>query len=151
MSQKADPNSLGFVLADAARLMRMAVEKVIGDAGFGVTPAEARTLVHISVLEAPNQSIIAERMGIEPMTLSGHLDRLEAQGFVRRETDPADRRAKIVSLTDEGAELVATVRPVTRRLFTEVTAELGDGGEERLRQALIAMRKALQERLAGND
>lgn len=150
MRPTADPDSLGFVLTDAARLMRAAVEKAIGDAGFGVTPAEARTLMHLSVLDLPRQAAVAERMGIEPMTLSGHLDRLEAQGLVLREIDQADKRAKIVTLTDEGEALVAAIRPVTRRLFCEVTAELGEGGGEGLRTQLVALRRALQERLAGN-
>lgn len=150
MTRSADPDSLGFVLSDAARLMRAAVEKVIGETGFGITPAEARTLIHLSVLERPRQTTVAERMGIEPMTLSGHLDRLETGGFVRREADPHDRRAKIVTLTAEGEALVEAVRPVTRRLFAEVTAGLGEGGGETLRAMLIALRGALQERLSGN-
>ena len=150
MPKTADPDSLGFVLADAARLMRAAVEQAIAEAGFGVTPGEARTLIHISVLDLPRQAAIAERMGVEPMTLSGYLDRLEAQGLVRREPDPNDRRAKIVTLTAEGEALVAAIRSITRRLFGKVTAGLGPGGGDSLCAALIALRQALQEKVSKN-
>ena len=39
-------------------------------------------------------------MGVEAMTLSTYLDRLEALDLVRRSPDPADRRAKLVEVTD---------------------------------------------------
>lgn len=143
------PDSLGFVLSDAARLMRAAFEERISAAGLGVTPGEARALVHASVVDCPRQAVLAERMGIEPMTLCGYLDRLEAQGLVRREPDPTDRRAKIIVLTQAGGRIVEAIRPVTRNLTEEIVARLGEGGGERLRLALIAMREVLQERRNG--
>jgi DNA-binding MarR family transcriptional regulator len=38
--------------------------------------------------------------------MTNRLDRLEAMGFVQREPDPADRRGRLVALTDSGRELV---------------------------------------------
>jgi DNA-binding MarR family transcriptional regulator len=45
-------------------------------------------------------------------TLSVRIDRLEHKGLVRREPDPADRRAVTVALTARGRELVDMVAPV---------------------------------------
>jgi len=149
MLQPAPTDSLGFALADTARLMRAAFEATIADAGLGITPGEARALMNVAAVASARQAALAERMGIEPMTLSGYVDRLEAQGLVAREADPADRRARLVRLTDDGERLAQAIRPLARRLWDEVTAPLGAEGGERLRQMLVTLRDALQERRNG--
>jgi DNA-binding MarR family transcriptional regulator len=98
------------------------------------------------LLDIPRQTAIADRMGIEPMTLSGYVDRLEAIGFVVREPDPDDRRAKIVRLTPSGETMVQAVRPVTRRLMEEILAPLGSNGSDRLRDMIEPVRQSLRQR-----
>ena len=44
------------------------------------------------------QKEIAERMGIEEPTLAGLLDRLQEDGWIKRQESPNDRRCKIVHL-----------------------------------------------------
>ena len=51
MSLRPDPDALGFVLIDVARMLRSAFERRIATAGLGLTPGEARTLVRIATLE----------------------------------------------------------------------------------------------------
>lgn len=52
-------------------------------------------------------SEIADRLSLEPATLSPLLKRLEAGGVVRRDRDPRDERAVSVSLTPAGRRLRA--------------------------------------------
>ncbi len=70
--------------------------------------------------DPPSQSELAEKMSIGGATLVRHLDRLEADGLVRRDTDPRDRRVTRISLTPRGeehfAELVTIARGVDREL-----------------------------------
>jgi DNA-binding MarR family transcriptional regulator len=50
---------------------------------------------------------LALQVGVHPATLTGILDRLERDGWVARDRDPADRRGVLVrSLRDRGAELL---------------------------------------------
>lgn len=52
-------------------------------------------------------SVIAQRAGLHPATMTGILDRLERAGWVDRERDQADRRAVLVrSLRERNAELL---------------------------------------------
>ncbi|MFC5720603.1 MarR family winged helix-turn-helix transcriptional regulator [Streptomyces gamaensis] len=50
---------------------------------------------------------LAERMTCEPSNATFVVDKLEKQGFVERRPHPADRRAKQLVLTPEGAALRA--------------------------------------------
>jgi MarR family transcriptional regulator for hemolysin len=55
------------------------------------------------------QVVLAEMMRIEGPSLVRLLDQLCAANLVRREEDPDDRRAKIISLTDEGRAVTEKV------------------------------------------
>lgn len=52
-------------------------------------------------------SKIGERLMVHPTSVTNAIDRLVAQGLVRRETDGADRRRVLASLTPKGARVTA--------------------------------------------
>jgi DNA-binding MarR family transcriptional regulator len=57
--------------------------------------------------EDPNQLGLARRAGTDVKMTSQVLRKLETKGLIRRETDPADTRAKKLRVTGRGAELAA--------------------------------------------
>lgn len=54
------------------------------------------------------QELTAE-MGVSFATVTGIVDRLAAQGLVTRREDPADRRVRLLELTEKGRKLVSSV------------------------------------------
>ncbi|MGD9914074.1 MAG: MarR family winged helix-turn-helix transcriptional regulator [Rhizobiaceae bacterium] len=124
MTSGIDPDSFGFLVNDVARLTRQEFDRRTLEAGFGLTPGDGRTLSHVGRADGARQNVLAERMGVEAMTLSGALDRLEARGLVLRQADPADRRAKLVSLTEAGAELLSQLQPIGASLRKDAAAGL---------------------------
>lgn len=118
----ADP-TLGFLVADVGRLIRQRFEAALSGVDCGLTAAEARTLNMVRQLPDQRQAVLASILGIEPMTLVGHLDRLEQAGLIRRETDPADRRAKIIVLDDAAQAVLAKIDEALQ----QVRAEIGHG------------------------
>ena len=99
MQRLVDPDSFGFLITDISRMIRAEMDRRVAQAELGITAGEARTLAHAARAGAVRQNVLAERMGIEAMTLSTYVDRLEARGLVTRTTDPTDRRAKRIELT----------------------------------------------------
>lgn len=78
---------------------------------------------------------LADALGIDPPNATVVVDDLEAQGLVRREPHPTDRRAKLVSPTPKGEamarqadEILSTPPPALR--------ELGAADLEALRRIL---------------
>lgn len=104
---RIDPDTFGFLVGDLSRLIRAEIDRRIADAGLGLTAAEARTLMHAARAGEVRQNALAERIGVEAMTVSAALDRLEARGLVERRTDASDRRAKRVVVT-QAADAVLT-------------------------------------------
>ena len=143
MSPRPDPDALGFVLIDVARMLRSAFERRIATAGLGLTPGEARALVRISSLEGSRQLEIAQRMGIEPMTLSTYLDRLQSLGFIERRPDPSDRRAKLIYTTATAGELIASIRTEQVELMQHVTSGIGEAELDLMGERLKRLRANL--------
>ena len=79
---------------------------------------------------------LAREVVLSPTAMSRFVDRAEKAGVVRREADPADRRALQVALTDEGVALLRKMWPVYERGIEEhFAAHLGASGP-RLRRVL---------------
>jgi DNA-binding MarR family transcriptional regulator len=55
---------------------------------------------------------IAEAATMDAPATTVALNDLEDRGLIVREADPTNRRSKLVSLTDEGREVVATIDEV---------------------------------------
>ncbi|MDT7706985.1 MAG: hypothetical protein QOG20_2592 [Pseudonocardiales bacterium] len=74
------------------------------------------------------------------------LDRLEARGPLRRTPDPADRRNRVVALTDAGRDLLGECRACVRALEEEL---LGPGERDVLIPALERLTTPGQGRASG--
>ena len=74
-----------------------------------LTMQQNRVLIHLAHAENNTLSLKAleEHFGAAQSTVAGLVSRLEKKGLVTALSDPADKRVKLVQLTDEGARLHA--------------------------------------------
>src|SRR3954452_8779960 len=83
-------------------------------------------LSHLARGSAPTQLTLASAIAYDKTRLIGLLDELEHAGLLTREPDPADRRARIVHITDRGRETqaaaVADIRAMEGELLAGLTA-----------------------------
>ena len=66
---------------------------------------------------------VAEASGVDVMTVSRALRRLERHGRVERRADPADKRRITGSLTTKGLDLYRAVAPSAELLFGELNVQ----------------------------
>ena len=99
--------TFGFLLKDISRRYVQRFEERARE--LRLTLPQCRVLVQLSKREGMSQAELAEIADIEPMTLVRVLDRMEADGWVERCSDPSDRRARCLYLTPAGRPLVAEV------------------------------------------
>ncbi|OIJ28811.1 MarR family winged helix-turn-helix transcriptional regulator [Nocardioides luteus] len=132
-----DRPELGFLLS---RLLRevMAREKPILDAA-GLEMWDYAVLTALAESDAPTQAQLAATTGRDKTRLIGNLDRLEAEGLVRRAPDPADRRNRIVSLTPAGSDVLRRCRDAIGAMETELLADLDATDRTGFERALTAL------------
>ncbi|WEX77324.1 MarR family transcriptional regulator [Sinorhizobium numidicum] len=147
MPRKLESETIGMLLTDVSRLLRGAFDRKVNAMELGITPGEARTLIQVALTEGIKQAEIATRMGIEPMTLSAYLDRLEALQLVARVPDPADRRAKNVVMTDKADPLLSELMAGLREMMNAYTKGL----DEAEREALCGNLRTLRDNLRRLD
>lgn len=111
--------AVSSTLVTAARKWRRTSDSLL--TAYNVSEACATPLLIAGRLgEAVRQVTLAEHVGIEGPSLVRLLDQLCAAGLARRDEDPADRRAKTVTLTDEGRAVTAKMEEGLRVLRSRV-------------------------------
>jgi DNA-binding MarR family transcriptional regulator len=86
---------------------------------------------------------LSARMHITSGTMTGVLDTLEGNGYLRRHPDPADRRRVLVDLTPAGQAALDLVLPEVQQAVTAVMGALDDQALHALLDHLTAVREAL--------
>ena len=93
--------------------------------------------LHMLAAEGPlNSRTLAGKVHVNPSTLVGILDRLEAKGFVGRRRDQADRRAVLVELTRQGEAFVAKAPSPLQSALVDRLRQLSDNQQKRLADSL---------------
>lgn len=89
------------------------------------------------------QAALADRLGVEPPTVSRMLERLERAGLVQRKRDANDGRLWRIHPTPRSRLLEASVRRGTEELDQLVRSALGESGSDQLRRLLLTAADAL--------
>ncbi|MEW2295466.1 MarR family winged helix-turn-helix transcriptional regulator [Streptomyces sp. NPDC006743] len=83
------------------------------------------------------QADLGRGVGLDPKDLVGVLNDLQAAGHVLREPDPADRRKNAVSLTAQGARLLARCEQAAREANATLLAPLSPKEREVFMDLLV--------------
>lgn len=128
-----EPN-LGYLLSDSSRLLRRAFDERVR--ALGLTAVQARLLLALQKFPDNNQAFYAERLEVEPITLTRIVDRMEESGWIERMPDPADRRARILHVTAKSHEIVNKVRLRVEGLIEDMTLGLHHAERDELTRLL---------------
>lgn len=139
---KFGDDSFGFLINDAARLMRRTFMQSVEDGS--LTLARARALVHLARNEGIRQVALAELLEIQPMTLARLIDQLAAEGLVERRADPSDRRAHCLYLTASAGPQLDTIAQIGAATYALAL----EGIDEAEREIVMAVLRRVRQNLA---
>lgn len=108
----------------------------VNAAGFPNRPSHSSVMAHIDIESGTRLTTIAARANITPQAVGELVDDLERLGYVVRQPDPDDRRAKRVVLTHRGRECVAAAFDVIVGLEAELEDLLGSEAHAALHDSL---------------
>jgi DNA-binding MarR family transcriptional regulator len=89
-----------------------------------VTPVQYSVLTALSIRGEQDQTTLADEIGIDRTNVAEVLSRLESRKLVRRKENPADRRARLASLTPKGRTLMTSLFPAMQRSQDRLLAPL---------------------------
>ncbi|WP_218001742.1 MarR family winged helix-turn-helix transcriptional regulator [Microtetraspora malaysiensis] len=93
------------------------------------------------------QAALAEAIGADKTRIISTLDRLQATGLITREPDPRDRRARILTITDEGREVRGSVRAEIQANEERLLARLPEADRHGFLRALQTLYRLPREEI----
>jgi DNA-binding MarR family transcriptional regulator len=114
-------------------------------AGLNLTPVQYAALSGIRTNPGVDQATLAGLVAYDRATLGKVIDRLEARALVTRTTSAKDRRAKTLTLTQSGTDLLDAANPHVRKVQPDILGGLN--ADERT--DFLAMLTKIT--MAGND
>lgn len=134
-------DSLGLLLNDTARLLGRRFDQRAK--AFGLTRAQWQLLKQLFRSEGINQAGLADRLDIEPISLCRLVDRMEEAGWLERRPDPADRRARLLYMTDQSRAVLAEMRALSTEVYAEALKGLAEEEARRFIETLAHVRNNL--------
>ncbi|MEU5903521.1 MarR family winged helix-turn-helix transcriptional regulator [Micromonospora sp. NPDC047527] len=109
-------------------------------APWDITPSQSRALGVLARHGEVRPGTLAEHLRIAPRSATEVIDDLQARGLVERRRDPADRRATLVALTDEGNRVSTAIRAARRAEADRFFGHLDDTDRAELTRILRTLR-----------
>ncbi|MCP3717785.1 MarR family winged helix-turn-helix transcriptional regulator [Paraburkholderia sp. CNPSo 3281] len=122
------------LLAQVSQLISGEFHVIVQAAGFEVS--DWRVLSTLSEGKAISIGQLAQVSVTKQPTVTRLLDRMEAQGYVKRIPHETDRRVTLVRITPQGQKLVSALIKQARAHEERVLAPLGNAKAEELKATL---------------
>ena len=144
-----DPDSsIGFLISDVSRLLRRVYDRRVEP--LGLTRAQWRVLVHVYRREGVSQTALAQVLEIEKPTLGKLVDRLEEKGWVERQIEASDQRARRLVITDRARPLIDQLEALANGVHADALDGVADEETDQLHDTLMAVKSNLLRLLNGH-
>ncbi len=90
-----------------------------------LTEQQWRILRALAAIDAVEVTELARTAFLLGPSLSRILRDLEARHLIERKTDKADQRRSVVSISEKGVKLMASVAPTSEAIYAEITRRYG--------------------------
>ena len=138
-SEDWDPMAYpGHYFSRIARGLARIGDLRLGKIGFAT--AQLPVLAALKDGDSRSQTELARWARVEQPTMAQLLARMERDGIIRREPDPADRRSSLISLTQEARDRLPAGRAILQQSNKEMTRGLS---AEDLQTLIALLRRVL--------
>src|SRR3712207_6577384 len=97
-------------LMRAQQLMLATIDAQLRPLGLTFARYEVLMLLYFSRTGALPLGKVGQRLQVHPTSITSAMDKLQAQGFVRRRPHPSDRRTTLAEITDAGRAVAREAR-----------------------------------------
>jgi len=111
----------------------------------GLSMTRTKMLRRLHEQGPTRQSVLAADFECSPRSITDIVDGLERLGLAERRPDPADRRAKLVAITDAGQSALDIANVTRERLLTQIFGGLTEADRATLFRLLGRLDEAVQQ------
>ena len=137
-AKDSDTEKLSELFWSVARRLRHSSRESL--APWDIAPSHSRALGVLMQHQALRLSELSDHLHIAPRSTTDVVDGLQERGLIRRSPDPHDRRAMLVSLTDEGRRAGSAIRAARDADAERFFAALSDTDRHELARILRTLR-----------
>jgi DNA-binding MarR family transcriptional regulator len=136
--QEPDPRRFNTIamLGQAYSLLGFRIVDGVVGSGHPIKPSHSAVFAQIEP-GGSRLTKLAAGANITPQSMGVIVDELEELGYVTREPDPSDRRAKLITLTPQGRAAVEAGEATITGLEEDLVDVLGERGARQLRSLLM--------------
>jgi DNA-binding MarR family transcriptional regulator len=118
----SEPERLGLRYLVLAQQVRKVLDKHMVSNGLSL--ARWKVLEVLEGAGSIRQTALAQELGFAPRSVTQAVESLASDGLVERKPDPDDGRAKLVALTDKGAEALAAGTKAGEHMLRQIFGPL---------------------------
>lgn len=141
---------IGFIVHDVSRMRRTLFDQAMKP--LGITRSQWWVLSQLS--RHPDTGILqtelARDLDVGKVSVGGLIDRLEASGYVVREPDKTDRRAKRIVVTKNGRQILKQMVSVGHTLNKIILDGVNNADIETTERALTRMKENIRAAIVDN-
>ncbi|MEV6954071.1 MarR family transcriptional regulator [Streptomyces sp. NPDC051183] len=127
---------LSFLLDHTSHVLRTRMAAALGE--IGLTARMHCVLVH-ALEEERTQAQLAEIGDMDKTTMVVTVDALEEAGLAERRPSTKDRRARIIAVTQEGAEVAVRSQRIVDQVHADAVASLAPADRQALLRGLALL------------
>lgn len=129
-------NMTGHLIRRLNQISASVFQDRVQACGYDLTSVQFASLNAVSDNQGIDQATLAGLIAYDRATIGRVVDLLEKKGYVLRVVSLRDRRAREISLTERGEEVLAELTPVVKKLQPDILSGLSsEEREEFLRLA----------------
>lgn len=136
--QKCDPNSLNYTLIQMCKAHRARTAELLAD--LDVHVGQEMILVALWQQDGVPMTQLAERLEVQPPTVSRMVQRMESTGLVERRSSDTDQRVSFVHVTEKGRAIQGDIEAVWSTIEQQMTQGLSGQERDALHQMLERVR-----------
>lgn len=122
--ERSAAESHGQYISAIYRHMQMVISAEL--APYRIGSGQYIFLMAIAYGQPITQKALSEQLLIDKTTTAKAIAKLEAEGYVRREADPADNRYQLLYLTEAGREVAPKVQEALNRVKEKTRQGISD-------------------------
>jgi DNA-binding MarR family transcriptional regulator len=127
MADRTEPDTtsrpdLAAMIVPVGRALTAAERPIL--AGYGLSMWAYVVLLHLDERPVRTQAALADTVGADKTRIIAVLDDLAARGLISRQPDPADRRARLLSITEAGRRARDTAQAAIQQQEERLLARL---------------------------